>query len=508
MEYNYKEGAARPLYSSAPQNLPAEASAPFRPLPGSPFLWGAAAVLSYPLAWYYTRNVLLGVMRGAAYTIFAVLFMLGVALFSRALGRKGSRETWFWGACWLAQSVALGVYGLHPDVLQLWQMLVWHLTAVYFVLCRTGMQAAGKANTLVAVDGLVGVFVLPWTGIFLRLRSLWAGAKACLKGRVRSRRRVGEVLVGVVLALVLAWYAATQLSAADAAFARLVEGLLHPLRWQWNEVELMYFVCSIPVGMWLFGLVGGGLCRKEPPLTEDLFYQSLGQLPRLPHITANLAVGALCAVYALFFGVQCAEFAAALGAPSPLEAVEASKFAVEGFWELCRVLVLDFAVLAALHFLGPDPVDRPGRRRILLTVFCAFGLGFVGLAAAKLGVYIRLWGLTPRRVISAWCLAVLGLAAVLALLRLWRKIPAVRIWVLAAMVSFCVLCAVDVEKLCVNDHLDRVQAGTAASFDWDLLNQCIYGRPELSQDLAARMTTMDLTSEDKANLAYYRRIWE
>ena len=357
MEYNYKEGAARPLYSSAPQNLPAEAPAPFRPLPGSAFLWGAAAVLSYPLAWYYTRNVLLGVMRGAAYTIFAVLFMLGVALFSRALGRKGSRETWFWGACWLAQSVALGVYGLHPDVLQLWQMLVWHLTAVYFVLCRTGMQAAGKANTLVAVDGLVGVFVLPWTGIFLRLRSLWAGAKACLKGRVRSRRRVGEVLVGVVLALVLAWYAATQLSAADAAFARLVEGLLHPLRWQWNEVELMYFVCSIPVGMWLFGLVGGGLCRKEPPLTEDLFYQSLGQLPRLPHITANLAVGALCAVYALFFGVQCAEFAAALGAPSPLEAVEASKFAVEGFWELCRVLVLDYQQISDISALAALPLE-------------------------------------------------------------------------------------------------------------------------------------------------------
>lgn len=508
MEYNYKEGAARPLYSSAPQNLPAAAPAPFRPLPGSPLLWGAAAVLSYPLAWYYTKYVLMGSLRGAACTVFAVLFMAGVELFSRALGRKGSRETWFWGACWLAQSVALGVYGLHADVLQLWQMLVWHLTAVYFVLCRTGMQAAGRANTMVAVDGLAGVFVLPWTGIFLRLRSLWAGAKACLKGRVRSRRRAAEVLVGVMLALVLAWYAAAQLSAADAAFARLVEGLLHPLRWQWNGVELVYLICSIPVGMWLFGLMGGGLCRTEPPLAEERFYRGLGQLPRLPHITANLAVGALCAVYALFFGVQCAEFAAALGAPSPLEAVEASKFAVEGFWELCRVLVLDFAVLAVLHLLSPDPVDRPGRRRILLTVFCAFGLGFVGLGAAKLGVYIQLWGLTPRRVISAWCLAVLGLAALLALLRLWRKLPAVRIWVLAGMVSFCVLCAVDVESLCVNDHLDRVRAGTAAELDWDLLIDCAYGRPKLADGLRQELLTMDLTPQQQREMNTYCWIWQ
>ena len=212
-------------------------------------------------------------------------------------------------------------------------------------------------------------------------------------------------------------------------------------------------------------------------------------------------------MYALFFGVQCAEFAAALGAPSPLGAVEASKFAVEGFWELCRVLVLDFGVLAALHVLSPDPVDRPGRRRGLLTVFCAFGLGFVGLGAAKLGVYIRLWGLTPRRVISVWCLAVLGLAALLALLRLWRKLPAVRIWMLAAAVSFCVLCAVDVETLCVNEHLDRVRAGTAATVDWDLLDQCVRSRPDLADRLKQELTAMDLSRKEEQELNMYRRLW-
>lgn len=508
MQNNYKEGAGRPLYSSAPQNLPAVAGTAFPPLPGSPLVWGAAAVLSYPLAWYYTRHVLMGSMRGPAYIVFAVLFLLGVELFSRGMGRRGNRETWFWAACWLAQSAALGAYGPHADVLAPWQTLVWHLTAVYCVLCRTGMQAAGKANAMVAVDGMTGVFVLPWTGFFLRLRSLWTGGKACLKGRVRSRRRILEVLAGVVLALVLAWYAAAQLSAADAAFGRLVQDLLRPLDWKLDGIDAVALVLSIPVGMWLFGLVGGGLRRSAPPLTEAAFYRTLGLAPRLPAVTANLAVGALCAVYALFFGVQCAEFAAALGAPLPLEAAEASRFAVEGFWELCRVLVLDFGVLAALHFLGPAPVDRPGRRRILLTVFCVFGLGFVGLAAAKLGVYVRLWGLTPRRVISAWCLAVLGLAAVLALLRLWRRLPAVRIWVLAAAVSFCVLCGTDMENLCMRDHLDRVRTGTAAEIDWYLLDDCTRSRPDLAAALEEALLSMDLNPEQQWEMQTYAWIWE
>lgn len=506
MENINKEGAGRPLYSSAPKNLPAVPPKVSQALPGGPLLWGIAALVSYPLAWYYTKYVFMGPMWSNSHIVFAVLFMAAVELFSRALGRKGSRETWFWGLCWLAQSLALTLYTPHADVLQWWQPLVWHMTAVYFVLCRTGMQAAGKANAMVVLDVLNGVFILPWTGFLLRLRAWWEAARSWVRGRVRSRRRMWEVLAGVVLALLLVWFAAGQLAAADEAFGNLVENLLRPLRWNWDFYDSTALVLSIPVGMWLFGLVGGGLRRKTPPLTEAGFYAALGRAPRLPDLTANLAVGALCAVYALFFAVQCGEFAAALGAPVPLEAVEASQFAVGGFWELCRVLVLDFAVLGVLHFLSPAPVDRPGRRRVLLTLFCAFGLGFVGLAAAKLGVYIRLWGLTPRRITSAWCLVVLGLAAVLALLRLWRKIPAVRIWVLAAMVSFCVLCGTNLERISIRDHLDRVQAGTA--MDWDLLADCAYGRPKLADELRQELLTMDLTPQQQREMNVYCWIWQ
>lgn len=502
MENINKEGAGRPLYSSAPQNLPAVP----QPLPGSRVLWGVAALVSYPLAWYYTKYVFMGSLWESGHTVFAVLFMAAVELFCRALGRKGSRETWFWALCWLAQSLAMNIYACHTDVLRGWQPMVWHMTAIYFVLCRTGMQAAGKANAMIMLDALTGAFILPWTGLFLRLRALWEALRGWAQRRTASRRRMWEVLAGVVLALLLVWFAAGQLAAADEAFGNLVDGLLRPLQWNWDLYDTVALVLSIPVGMWLFGLVGGGLRRQTPPLTEEGFYRALAQAPRLPDVTANLAVGALCAVYALFFAVQCGEFAAALGAPVPLEAVEASRFAVSGFWELCRVLVLDFAVLGALHFLSPAPLDRPGRRRGLLTLFCAFGLGFVGLAAAKLGVYIRLWGLTPRRITSAWCLGVLGLAAVLALLRLWRKLPAVRIWVLAAMVSFCVLCATNIEKVCIRDHLDRVQAG--AEMDWDLLIDCAYSRPKLADELRQELMTMDLTPQQQREMNVYCWIWQ
>lgn len=504
-EYN-KEGAGRPLYISAPQNRAPALPAP-RPLPGTAGLWGTAAVLSYPLAWYYAKYVLMGAARGPAYPVFALLFVAAVEAFARALGRRAGAESPFWAVVWLAQSVALALYGTHAGDLGAYQVLAWHLTAVYWVLCRTGMQAAGKSNAMVAVDGVAGLLVLPWTGFSLRLRALWGALRALGRGRLPRRRRLWEALAGLALALLLAWFAAGQLAAADAHFAALVRGVLDPLRWRWDLDATLALVLSLPVGAWLFGLVGGALRRDAPPLTEAAFYRALGRAPRLPALTGNLAVGALCGVYALFFAVQCAEFAAALGAPLPLTPPEASAFAVDGFWELCRVLVLDFAVLAAVHFLGPAPVQAPGRRRVLLGVFCAFGLGFAGLAAAKLAAYIGLCGLTPRRVLSAWCLALLGLGALLAALRLVRPVPAARIGLLALALSFSVLCCADIEAVCIHDHLARVQAGTMDP-DWSLLRQCASGRSELGRDTYTRLWAMDLTDAQRAELESYAWLWE
>ena len=69
----------------------------------------------------------------------------------------------------------------------------------------------------------------------------------------------------------------------------------------------------------------------------------------MPRSTATVAVAALCGVYALFFAVQAGEWFAA--APLGLSAPDAAAFAVDGFWELQKILLLNFGVLAGVHFL-------------------------------------------------------------------------------------------------------------------------------------------------------------
>ena len=367
-----KEGAPRPLYSPAPI-LPEKAEP-------APTLWQALPRRRVWLArWrpampslFYVRVLALGSEQDQwAWAAFPVLFIAGVEAFARALGRRGAVAAPLWAVCWLLQGAAMLLYGLHSE-LALWQLLAWHLTAVYWVLARTGMQAAGRANAMLAADGIAGLFTLPWSDIALRTRILAGALGAWRRGRAQrrtpqARRRRQELAAGILLALALGGYALAELSAADTAFGAFIG------RWlRWPQLsdrqfarlvgDIFTLLLSLPVGAWLFGLVGGALRRTRPPLAEGDVYRALGRAPRLPALTGQLAVGGLCAVYALFFAVQAAEFLPALGAP--LAPQQVSRFAVEGFWQLCRILLLDFAVLAAVNFFGARPADaRPPARR-------------------------------------------------------------------------------------------------------------------------------------------------
>ena len=448
--------------------------------------------------------------------LFAAAFLLGVSAFAQALGRSVSRNARFWAFCWLAQSAALALWNPHGSDWDIWQVLAWHLTAVYWVLARTGMQAAGKANAMILLDGVAGLITLPFGQFFLRLRIMWGAVSVAVGGwRAKTgasiskamRRRAAELAFGVLLAAGLALLAAGELRGADANFAALLDQWRCFFHWPafgqafWEEAfrQVFWFCFSLPVSAWLFGLAGGALRRQTPPVTEQKAYELLGLAPRLPALTGQIAVAGLCGVYALFFAVQLAEYAAALGLP--LAPAAASGFAVEGFWSLCRVLVLNFAVLATVHFFGARPADAPGRQRVLLAAFGVFGLGFAVLAAVKLGVYTELYGLTPRRILSAWVITVLLLGCVLAGVRLFRRIPAARILIAALALSFSLLCCADIEGVCLRDHLHRLETGVAEQVDWDLVHRCVtVDQDRLAPVAAEALRDLPLSAEDQALL--------
>ena len=462
MNHPIQEGENRPLYLSASKN---------------PVFWPRAALGSYPLAYFYTRCILFGgagmltepgiCPRGTALILFALLFILAAETAARAYCRPAAKETPLWAACWLVMSVSLAVQG-HFWFLSLMQELAWHLLAVWFVLARCGVLAQGYTGVLAPLDALAGFITLPFGSFFARVRTIFTAVRAAAGRRIGAKKWLAA-LGTVVLTVVLCSIAAGQLAAADAHFAALGSRLA--ALWDGLFTDRLvdfafYFALSLPVGAWLFGLVSGAARRGAPPCDAPTFYKALAPLRRLPQLTCCIVTGALCALYGLFFALQLAEWTAALGGPG-LTAPEASAFAVDGFWELLRIQLLDLAVLTGVHFLAKRPLPKA-----LAALFCSFGVAFALLAGAKLAVYIRLFGFTPRRVAAEWFLAVLLVWGVLLLVRVFRPIPAARIGILALAVSFVVLGCADPDRRIVDATLTRWEQGIDPMLDTGVLNAC------------------------------------
>lgn len=443
MEQRNIEGVTRPQSTAAPFSRP--------------LVWAAAA--SWPLAYLYTKEIFFcHGFAGWAMLVFALAFLAWVDLTARALHRPAAKETPLWAGCWVALSVAMPLWGYQHGGLGDWQILVWHLFAIWFVLARCGMLAQSRTGGLVFLDALAGMFVLPWQHFADRCKAL---VQVLRRGLNKNRLAAGATTVLLTLTVfALAW---SQLSAADRHLAEIS-------RWftGWFCVtedfinRLFYFVFSLPVGAWLFGLLSGSLRREQPPVTPAAFHAGLQPLRRLPRYTAHAVLGALCGLYGLFFALQLAEWLSASW--SGLSAAHAAAFAVEGFWEVFRILLLNFTVLAVIHLLAPHAPAR-----LLTLLFCAFGPAFALLNGAKLGAYVALYGLTPRRVLAGWFLLVLLVWSVLALVRQFRKIPAARIAVFTLAVSFTVLSCVNVNQRIIDFNLWQYEQGYVQRLDTGVL---------------------------------------
>jgi hypothetical protein len=95
------------------------------------------------------------------------------------------------------------------------------------------------------------------------------------------------------------------------------------------------------------------------------------------------------------------------------------------------------AIMFASCFFSKEALWVERGTRILATVLFVFALCFALLAAWNLvGVYIAVYGITPRRILSSWVVVNVIAWCILILIRLYKKIPAAQIGILFAAVTF------------------------------------------------------------------------
>ena len=307
-----------------------------------------------------------------------------IELGCRLLGgkAKGMRlESGIFMVTSLLQGLQISLWGLHDN----WgsaQILCLHASILLYLMARTGQSSQDRLGIMVWLD-------LIYTSCIFPLKYFFIGAWTLLY-KTAPKQELSEeekhviknhkwmILISIMIALVLTVFAASQLSQVLPAFGQL-----------WRQ-----------------------------------FFQTLATL--------------LDFTYALFILTATSQMGELLSLnQASIPAHQASHIAVQGFWQLVRVSTLNLGILAGFYIFSKESFFTHKGLRFLSTLLFAFASLFALIAGWKLfGVYMALYGVTPRRLLSGWFVTVLFIWCVLTLIRLYKPIQATRLAVFYATISF------------------------------------------------------------------------
>lgn len=406
-----------------------------------------AALLTYPLAYLYIRSA--SADAPAAQRLLLAAFALGFFALSEYLyrGVSRARESWVWLGCAAAvlASILLERGNAWEEGLP---VAFLHIFAVWWALSRSGALLAGESGSLLPLDALNGFALFPFGNLPLRLRTAWTALARLRRGRAPGKEEAGAAawtLAVTAAALGLLALAANLLIDADSGFAALARGFFALLRFDWDFDRLLAFayrvLFSLPVGAYLYGLLGGALRADRARLRSRAAEvgETLELLRGVPARVWLALLSLFCALYALFFAVQGRYLFGAFTRTLPAGFL-VSEYARQGFFELCKVMAVNFALL----WLVTRSARTDGRGRRALRALClallseSFLLAVVALS--KLALYIDCFGFTPRRLQSTWLACVLAFGCCCAAWSLARGEKTFRVWMYFGAVTLSLLC--------------------------------------------------------------------
>lgn len=399
-------------------------------------LWPALA--SYAVGFLWVKCMMSGLLPDRRWdtALFTAVFFLWGGL---TLRKKGPvcRESVFFMVC--AGLISLCFAFDRCRATEGLAFLALHSFAAYWVVCRAGLLTEGATGPCFPLDALAATVLAPFGGFFLRSKTV----VSALRQRFSRDRRSWLISAAVIaLAVPVLALAAGLLGQADAAFGAVWEKLTGFLRWEltvegWNL--LFQLLLSLPVGAYLWGLLGTCLDREKPWFSGPKLRKQAEGLRQVPEAGVMAVLGGFIGLYLLFFGVQAGHLCGAFFGRVP-GTLTAAQYAREGFFQLCAVMAINFGLLVfgAKCCRAPFRQHR-GLKAISLTLL-AQSLLLAVTAAARLGLYITRFGFTPRRLLGVWAVTVLSAGCVLAIATICRPRKVVGKWLLFAAGTFSLLC--------------------------------------------------------------------
>ena len=328
-----------------------------------------------------------GLGLGVTVTVLAWYALLGLRL---GWGRLTAGS----GKWLLTANILLGLwYALGSG----WYFRLWNFGALALLLPLHAAGCSGEARLPWRRPAMLWErFCLILSGLFgdLRVGFLTLGS---FRGRRWDGRKAAGVLFGCAGALALLALLVPALLRADALFAHEMGALF-----TWELPELR-FPQALAIGLVLTPFACSLLWRLAHPREGKAAEE---RAPWLPPAVLLVSLVALDGLYALFLGVQSAGL---FGGPAYLASrgLRYADWARSGFFQMVRVTVVNLSVL--LGAVTWTKRERGfGAIRLAAAVLTGESFLLLGGAAWRMSLYVSAYGLSFKRCMTYWGMAVMA----------------------------------------------------------------------------------------------------
>lgn len=348
----------------------------------------------------------------------------------------------------------------------------------YGVYCAGGNSQEVRLGDMLVPEAFKANVLMPFSRLGTFFSTVLSGGKKnWLKTALLILLGLGLALVPLLLVVNLLQY--------DAAFDRLLRRIFSESLPEAVFKRLLYLMLAVVMATLLMSAVFGSEERRMARVLDRESWNAFTIRRRfLPLLVSGAMLIPLLLVYGLFFFSQWPLYTSAFTGVLP-QGWTYADYAREGFFQLCAVC----AVNGLLYLFVSLFTKRQGEgvRRALLTALCLCSLVLAATAFSKMVLYIRTYGLTPKRVYASWAMILLTAAFLLSLLgAYWKKLNITRALFLLFVCMFGLLCLSDTNAVIAGYNVRAYEQGRLESVDtsvfWDLGDSAAPAAAHLAED--------------------------
>ena len=369
------------------------------------------------------------------FPVYSVIYIATVLIYAKRKGIIPQKETYFWIAVMLCVAFLFKIENFFRLVTQT-------LVAAYFTVMVGGMYSGGTSNYIWA--DMIHTFIGAPFSHFVSILPAFFGL---FKKKTKTgKNKLPPAVAGVIMAIVALCFIMPLLIKADSNFLSGISDFIKKLISDFNPGYTLFTIAvhtmlTVPVACYLYSLGYSSMNNTGRLFSINELDNGREKFRISPAVTLKVFLSIVCVIYIMFIALQ-GEYLLGAFAGKLYRGMTYAQYARTGFFELCKVSVINLTLLAIANLLIKK--EETKSIKLPMLVLCILSLLLLSTAMAKMVMYICAYGLTVKRIISTVFLIWLVIVFIMCTVRLYKPFNLVKTAVITGAVMFCILFSFDI----------------------------------------------------------------